>query len=64
MLRVEGTSIQLQGSQKVRIFVKGQNPTDYSPNDSLQFLLDDEPELALSDSTAGASSHARTKILP
>jgi dipeptidase E len=65
MLRVEGTSIRLEGAPKARIFVKGQNPTDYSTNDSLQFLLGEQDrELALSDSTTGASRHTRPKILP
>ncbi len=39
MLRIEGSDIRLLGSQPVRIFIKGRQPVDYSPNESLQFLL-------------------------
>jgi|ERR1700691_2412710 dipeptidase E len=63
MLRVEGTSVELQGIRKVRVFVKGQNPTDYSPSDSLQFLLDDENSvLPMPDNAAHPSTRVRHKI--
>ncbi len=63
MLRVEGTSIELLGSQKACVFLKGQSPADYSPSDSLQFLLGHEDEeLALADRTARAAADARPTI--
>ena len=62
MLRIEDTSIKLHGSQNACVFVKGQDPTDYSPSDSLQFLLEDEDrELALSDRATRAPTDARPK---
>lgn len=42
MLRVEGSAVQSFGTQKVCVFVKGKAPADYSPNDSLEFLLGSE----------------------
>ncbi len=50
MLRVEGTSILLEGAGRVCIFIKDRNPTDYGPDDSLQFLLaDEDTEMVLRD---------------
>ena len=40
MLRVEGGEISLLGEKSARIFVKGEEPKEYDPGDSLQFLLD------------------------
>jgi dipeptidase E len=39
MLRVEASMVRSFGSQKVCVFVKGKPPSDYGPNDSLEFLL-------------------------
>jgi dipeptidase E len=39
MLRVEGDEIRLVGAKPARIFVKGEQPFEVSPSDSLQFLL-------------------------
>ncbi len=39
MLRIEGNALTLLGDRDVKIFLKGQDPIDYSPKDSLQFLL-------------------------
>ena len=39
ILRIEGSDIRLLGDQPVRIFIKGRQPVDYSPNESLRFLL-------------------------
>src|SRR5262249_60278893 len=39
LLRIEGQAVQLLGSKSARIFVKGRQPSEYSPEDSLQFLL-------------------------
>ena len=39
MLRVIDNKIQLQGSSGARIFKKGQEPQEFKPGDSLDFLL-------------------------
>ncbi len=39
LLRIEAQAIHLLGSKSARIFVKGREPREYSPEDSLQFLL-------------------------
>jgi dipeptidase E len=39
MLRVEGTTITLTGPHNVTVFRHGQAATDYTPMDSLRFLL-------------------------
>ena len=39
LLRVEGATITLMGSHQVTVFLDGQTATDYTPLDSLQFLL-------------------------
>jgi dipeptidase E len=39
MLRVEGDEIRLIGAKPARVFVKGEQPFEVSPSDSLQFLL-------------------------
>ena len=41
MLRIEGSSIELLGNQNACIFIKGKEATNYSPKDSLQFLMAD-----------------------
>ncbi len=59
MLRVEGHSIKLDGTGRVCIFMKDQDPTDYGRDDSLQFLLGDgEADLTLPDGTPFASVYA------
>ncbi|MGH7149427.1 MAG: dipeptidase PepE [Planctomycetota bacterium] len=39
MLRVEGTSILLEGRAGARVFLKGEDPREFSPGDRLDFLL-------------------------
>jgi dipeptidase E len=39
MLRVEGSDIRLVGGKSARIFLKGEEPRDTAPHESLQFLL-------------------------
>jgi Peptidase E len=39
MLRIEGQRVRLIGDKSVRIFVHGTEATEYSPEESLQFLL-------------------------
>jgi dipeptidase E len=39
ILRVEGAEITLAGAQAATVFHKGRAPRDYSPGESLQFLL-------------------------
>lgn len=39
MLRIEGTQITLLGEKGARLFRKGDEPAEYGPQDSLQFLL-------------------------
>jgi dipeptidase E len=39
MLRIEGATITLIGPHNVTVCLKGKAPTDYTPMDSLQFLL-------------------------
>ncbi|HEV2913414.1 MAG TPA: dipeptidase PepE [Pyrinomonadaceae bacterium] len=43
MLRIEGSSIRLLGEKSARVFIKGEQATEYTPQDSLQFLLKREP---------------------
>lgn len=38
-LRVEGEEITLAGDKRARIFIKGKEPEEYGPGDSLRFLL-------------------------
>lgn len=40
LLRVEGGSVILEGPLTARVFRHGREPTDVSPGESLQFLLD------------------------
>lgn len=40
MLRIEGKKVFLLGVNGAKIFVKGQEPKEYSPGDQLDFLLD------------------------
>ncbi|HEX8144451.1 MAG TPA: dipeptidase PepE [Pyrinomonadaceae bacterium] len=42
MLRVEDASIRLLGEKSARVFLKGEEARDYTPQDSLQFLLQGE----------------------
>lgn len=39
ILRIEGSNIMLLGQQDVRIFLKGHEAAEFSPEDSLEFLL-------------------------
>jgi dipeptidase E len=39
ILRIEDTSIKLLGEKSVRIFLKGKETMEYTPQDSLQFLF-------------------------
>jgi dipeptidase E len=39
ILRIEGSTIKLLGDKDVRVFIKGQDAIEYSPETSLQFLL-------------------------
>jgi dipeptidase E len=39
LLRIEGTSVTLKGASPARIFVKGEDPREYPPGSSLDFLL-------------------------
>lgn len=39
MLRIEGSEISLLGEKSARLFVKGREPFECGPQDSLQFLL-------------------------
>jgi dipeptidase E len=39
ILRIENTSVQLLGNHSARLFLKGHEPRDYPPQDSLDFLL-------------------------
>ena len=39
MLRIEDSTITLMGPHNVTLFLKGKAPTDYTPMDSLEFLL-------------------------
>lgn len=39
MLRVEGERVELAGNKSALVFRKGQEPAEYHPQDSLQFLL-------------------------
>jgi hypothetical protein len=39
MLRIEGTTITLIGPHQATVFRHGKEATDYTPLDSLQFLL-------------------------
>jgi dipeptidase E len=39
ILRIEGSSVKLLGQQSARIFIKGTEPSDYAPSESLDFLL-------------------------
>ena len=39
MLRIEDASISLLGERSARLFLKGVEPKDYAPRESLQFLL-------------------------
>lgn len=39
ILRIEGDEITLLGERSARLFIKGREPKEYSPQDSLQFLL-------------------------
>ncbi len=41
LLRVEGDEINLLGEKSARIFVKGAEPKEYDPGESLQFLLNE-----------------------
>lgn len=38
-LKIEGSKVTLLGDKSARIFRKGQEPAEYNPQDSLQFLL-------------------------
>jgi len=40
ILRIEDSSIQLIGEKSARVFIKGREAKDYTPQDSLQFLSD------------------------
>jgi dipeptidase E len=40
ILRIEDTSIKLLGEKSARVFLKGREAKDYTPQESLQFLLD------------------------
>jgi dipeptidase E len=42
-LRIEGSEIKLLGEKSALVFLKGQEIAEYSPQDSLQFLLQSEP---------------------
>jgi dipeptidase E len=65
MLRVEGTSIQLEGAGRVCVFLKDNPPVDFGPEDSLQFLLDDGgQEPALSDDSPFVAAYAGPNPLP
>jgi len=39
ILRIEGEAISLLGDKAARVFIKGREARDYSPEESLQFLL-------------------------
>jgi dipeptidase E len=39
MLRIEGREISLLGEKSARVFRRGEEPVEYNPQDSLQFLL-------------------------
>ena len=39
MLRVEGTSVTLQGHATARLFRRGREPREHQPGDRLDFLL-------------------------
>jgi dipeptidase E len=39
MLRVEGTSLLLEGKAGAKVFLKGEDPREFSPGDRLDFLL-------------------------
>lgn len=39
ILRIEGAEITLLGEKSARLFIKGREPKEYSPQDSLRFLL-------------------------
>lgn len=41
LLRIEGGGINLLGEKSARIFLKGQEPREYDPGESLQFLLNE-----------------------
>lgn len=58
MLRVDDASIEVQGRGQVCIFVKDQPPVDFGPGDSLRFLQDQGPELALSPGSSFAPAYA------
>jgi dipeptidase E len=40
ILRVEGKTIKLIGPKTARLFLKGEQPREHAPEDSLEFLLD------------------------
>ncbi|HVG34246.1 MAG TPA: dipeptidase PepE [Pyrinomonadaceae bacterium] len=40
MLRIEDSSIKLLGEKSARVFIKGREAKDYTPQESLQFLLE------------------------
>lgn len=59
MLRVDEASIKMEGSGQICIFIKDQDPIDYGPGDSLQFLLHaEEAELLLTRGGAFAPAYA------
>jgi dipeptidase E len=39
ILRVEGSTMELIGEKKARVFIDGRDPEDFAPRASLQFLL-------------------------
>ena len=39
MLRVEGSRVMLKGRTGARVFTKGQEPREFAPGASLDFLL-------------------------
>ena len=65
MLRVDGTSIKLEGSGRVRVFVNDRDPLDFGSSDSLEFLLGHaNEEFALSESRPFGSDYARHNPRP
>ncbi len=40
ILKIEGSKIELLGNKQTRIFLKGKEAVEYSPDQSLQFLLE------------------------
>ena len=40
ILRVEGAQLKLLGDKEVRIFLKGRQPSEFGPDESLQFLME------------------------